>query len=64
MLLSSCAGWVVDINGAVLLEEFKERDPEMYMDIPEGMQMLYTTFTEQVVAMVKKCINGTKQLDK
>ncbi len=38
MLLCCFAGWVVDVNGAFLLGEFKEGDPEIDMDIPEGMQ--------------------------
>ena len=64
MLLCSFAGWVVDVNGAFLLGEFKEGDPEIHMEIPEGIQKSYTKFTEPVVAKLKKCIYGTKQAAK
>ena len=38
MLICGFVGWVVDANGAFLLGEFKKGDPEIYMDIPEGME--------------------------
>ena len=50
MLMCGFAGWVVDVNGAFLLGEFKKGDPEIYMDIPEGMEKWYTKSTELLVA--------------
>jgi hypothetical protein len=41
MLICGFVGWVVDVNGAFLLGEFKKGDPEIYMDIPEGMEKWY-----------------------
>ena len=64
MLLCGFIGWVVDVNGAFLLGEFKKGDPEIYMDIPQGMEKWYTKYTEPVVAKLKKCIYGTKQAAK
>ena len=64
MILCSFVGWVVDVNGAFLLGEFKEDGPEIYIEIPEGMQKWCMKFTEPVVAKLKKCIYGTKQAAK
>jgi hypothetical protein len=61
ILMCGFAGWVVDVNGAFLLGEFKKGDPEIYMDTPEGMEKWYTKYTELVVAKLKKCMYGTKQ---
>ena len=44
--------------------EFKEDGPEIYMEIPEGMQKWCMKFSEPVVAKLKKCIYGTKQAAK
>ena len=38
MFMCGFVGWVVDVNGAFLLGEFKKWDPEIYMNIPEGME--------------------------
>jgi hypothetical protein len=44
MLLCGFEEWVEDINGVFLLGEFKKGDPDIYMDIPEGMEKLYTKY--------------------
>ena len=62
MLLCGFVGWVVDVNGAFLLGEFKEGDPEIFMEIPEGMQKWYTKFTKPVIAKLKKCISSGQVL--
>ena len=62
MLMCGVVGWEVDINSAFLLGEFKKGDPEIYMDLPEGMEKWYTKYTKPVVAKLKKCMYGTKQL--
>ena len=61
LVMASLAGWVVDVNGAFLLGEFKEDDPKIYMDIPEGMTKWYTQYSQPVVVKLKKCLYGTKQ---
>ena len=61
MLMCGFTGWVVDGNGAFLLGEFKKGDPDIYMDIPEGMEKWYTKYTEPVVTKLNKCMYGTKQ---
>jgi hypothetical protein len=38
------------------LGEFKKGDPEIYMDIPEGVENWFTKHREPVVAKWKKCI--------
>ena len=60
MSLCGFAGRVVDVNGAFPLGEFKQGNPEIYMEIPEGMQKWSSKFTEPVVAKLKKCIYDTK----
>jgi len=38
MLMCGFVGWVVNVNVAFLLGEFKKGDPEIYMDISEEME--------------------------
>ena len=64
MILASLMGWVVDVNGAFLLGEFKPGDPEIYMDVPEGMTKWYSKYTEPICVRLKKCLYGTKQAAK
>ena len=49
MLLMMFIGWVVDVNGAFLLGEFKPGDPYINMDIPEGIEKWYTKFMQAMV---------------
>ena len=61
MLLAGMMGWVVDVNGAFLLGEFKPGDPEIYMEVPEGMEKWYTKYVQPIALKLKKCMYGTKQ---
>ena len=60
MILASMLGWVVDVNRAFLLGEFKEDDPKIHMHIPEGIEKHYSHYKEPVCALLKKCLYGTK----
>ena len=61
MFMCGLMGWVVDVNGAFLVGEFKKGNPEIYMNIPEGMEKWYTKNIKPVVAKLKKWMYGTKQ---
>jgi hypothetical protein len=38
MFLCSFMGWVADVNGTLLLDEYKPGDPEICMEMTEGMK--------------------------
>lgn len=40
---------LVDINGTFLWEKCKDGDPDIYIDIPKGMQKWYTEPPETVL---------------
>lgn len=49
-------GWMVDVNSAFFLGEFKKGDPEIFLDIPERMEEWHTKYNNPVVAKSKTCI--------
>ena len=64
LVLAKMAGWVVDVNGAFLLGKFKPGDPEIFMNVPEGMTKWYQKYTYPIVLRLKRCLYGTKQAAK
>jgi hypothetical protein len=64
LVLARLAGWVMDVNGAFLLGKFKPGDPEIFMNVPEGMTKWYQKYTVPIVLRLKRCLYGTKQAAK
>lgn len=46
--------WLVDVDSAFLLGEFKKGDAEIYIEILNGMEMWYTKNTEPLVAKLNR----------
>ena len=64
LVLARLAGWVMDVNGAFLLGKFKPGDPEIFMNVPEGMTKWYQKYMVPIVLRLKRCLYGTKQAAK
>lgn len=59
MSLYGFVKWVVDHNGAFLLEEFKKGDSDIFVDIPQETEKHQTCGCK-----LKRCIYGTKHMAK